>query len=744
MAGIAIKLTKFLGEAPKISPELLPDTVAQFAFNLDLSSGDLTPYRRPELLVATGLVDAIRTIYPMLDGSGNKVWLRWTSQVDIAAAPTEGDTDQRVYYTGDGVPKTTTYTLATSGADLPSASYVLGLPLPTDIPTAAAVTFAQKSATTRARDAGNTATITTSVAHGLTTGDYATTTGFAGAAYNLSNVRVTVTSPTTFTYFSFGAAEGSVADTAGRIDLAGTTLPRNYVFTYYTAWEEESVPSEPSPTIFVKEGQGVTLTALPSLWVHGDGYQTTGMVVRMYRTVAGVLGTDYFLVGDLPLSTGIAGTYSQTGTTVVVTATAHGLANGALVTLQVSTGDTASAVYTISGVTTNTFNVSEATVQTTSGALLYAPALTFLDEQDVMNLDTLLESVDYDPPDPAMVGLLAIHNSMMVGFFSNTVCFSEPGKPHAWPIKYRQQVDRDITALGAYGMTLLALTDKTPWLFDGNNPAAISQRRTDYVLPCLSRASVVNVGFGVVWSSAGGLAVYSTSIGVDYLTKNVHSWSTWPTAITPANLSGFYYRGRYFGSDGVNTFLFERDEQVGGNLVETDIAFTAGFYEPSTDRFYYAHEGNVYLWDSPNSANSSIDWKSKVFTFKAPINFGAARVIADYAAQDGGLAADNAARLVANEALLAAGDVGGYLGGDTLGLLYTSGSRLQSLAETDTSVTFQLYADKNLVMSTSILDSGPFRLPTGYRTDTYEMRVSTNIRVRAVHIAETAIGLKEV
>ena len=46
----SVKLTRFLGEAPKISTELLPDGAAQNAFNVKLYSGDLIPYRTPKLV----------------------------------------------------------------------------------------------------------------------------------------------------------------------------------------------------------------------------------------------------------------------------------------------------------------------------------------------------------------------------------------------------------------------------------------------------------------------------------------------------------------------------------------------------------------------------------------------------------------------------------------------------------------------------------------------------------------------
>ncbi len=675
MSNTAIKITKFFGEAPKVSPELLPETVAQYAFNLDVSSGDLLPYRRPENTATLDKPGVIQTIYPMKDPSDNLKWLHWTTDVDIATAQIENDTTQRIYYTGDGAPKATNYALATSGAMFPTSNYTLGLPLPSATITAAATAFTQKSSTTRSRDSGNVATVVTSAAHGLYTGAIVTTSSFGGTGYNLTNVPVTVINTTTFTFFSYGSAEGATADAAGRVDLAGATFPRAYVFTYLTDWDEESVPSEPSATIFVKEGQIVTVNGLPASWTHGAGYQTTNMMVRVYRTVASVSGTLYYKIAEVAL-----------GTTSVV------------------------------------------------------------DNIDVSTLDELLESTDYDAPETTMQGMLAIHNGMLVGFFGNTVCFCEPGKPHAWPIKYRQQVDAEIVALGGFGTTLVVATDKTPWIFTGNNPAAQSITRTDYVLPCSSKQSMVNLGFGVSYSTAGGLALYSSTLGADYLTKNVHSWTTWPQAVDPALLVGEYYRGRYFGSDGTNTFIFERNDQVGGHLIQSDIKFTAAYYQSDLDKFYYADGSTVWLWDSPNIGPASLDWKSKVFTTKGFINFGAARVVADYSTPEGEAAVEmeNTVIRAANAALIAAGNPMGAMGTHMYNELQVAGSPLTPLVETEFSATFQLYTDKQLRFSTTRFNSDMFRLPSGYRTDTFEVRIATTARVRAIHLAETPSGLKTI
>ena len=42
-----IKFQKFLGKAPRIAPELLPDMAAQTATNVKLYSGNLIPYPQP-------------------------------------------------------------------------------------------------------------------------------------------------------------------------------------------------------------------------------------------------------------------------------------------------------------------------------------------------------------------------------------------------------------------------------------------------------------------------------------------------------------------------------------------------------------------------------------------------------------------------------------------------------------------------------------------------------------------------
>ena len=110
MAGV--KITNFFGIAPKISPELLPETAGQIARNAKVYSGDLIPYPQPVVVGNTGRTGTIRTLYALKDSLGVNQWLSWTTDVDIAIVTSSDVTDQRFYYTGDGVPRVSNYSLA--------------------------------------------------------------------------------------------------------------------------------------------------------------------------------------------------------------------------------------------------------------------------------------------------------------------------------------------------------------------------------------------------------------------------------------------------------------------------------------------------------------------------------------------------------------------------------------------------------------------------------------------------------
>jgi hypothetical protein len=839
----ALKITNFLGIAPKIASELLPDTAAQVALNTKLYSGDLIPYPQPVTAGDTGQSTTVKTLYALRNPSTSAVeWLSWTTDVNIAIATSNEDNNQRFYYTGDGVPKVSDYTLATNGSlPYPVGYYDLGLPVPTTKPTVSTTAFTTKTSASFARDASGIATLITSAPHGLRTGSIVTVSGFtfisgtynqpgtttitvnipshglpngavvsldfttgtavdgtftisnvttntfdvtasaslttSGAvrlsigSFNVTNIEISVVNTTTFTYSSPGFQIATYSSSEGRIDLGGFDQVRTYAYTWFTPWEEESIASDPSDELLLKEGQVVTVTNLPSAKPSGNNFVRG---IRLYRTVPSATGTRYFRLNTLWFPLALTRVKRTSNVSRVTTEFPHNLSiddrfkisgcgvasfdiTGGIVTdvidnytfeyAQVAADqpDTTVAVGTLF------YDVSQTPGTSTAQYWGDGGVYTFTDNFNVATLLDVLESDDYDAPPSNLKGLVAMQNNVLAGFVANEIYFSEPNLPHAWPVPYKITIEPNVVGLATIGGSLLVLTESYPYIIQGSDPAAgFSTQRIDLQYPCLNIKSIVTLSGGVVWSTYDGLAYYSPFAGAQLVTKFNYNNDTWTTELNPSTIVATYYSDMYFASHSGGAFTFERDERLGGlfvDLGETSqylllenndnllselggsflledaslVGFTSTWYDAITNKLYYTSgfSGNVYQWDDLTQAPLTMLWKSKTFKTKDMINLGAGRVIADYSP-------------VASTVL--------ETNWDDVDTNWEATSGTYGITD---QVIFRLYVDKQLKFTKQLANSGTFRMPSGYRSDTFEFEVEGNIRIREVHMAETPIGLKE-
>lgn len=792
---VAMRFAKFLGYAPKSAPELLADMAAQVSVNVKFYSGDLLPYRAATVVGSVGRNGVLQAIYPMRNPAdpADLKWLSWLDDVDVASTAALNDEEQRIYYTGDGVPKVTNYDLAvTGGPPYPVAGYDLGVPFPETTPIATASASTSVNTASYSRDAGNIATIVTATPHMLRTGYYVSVADFIstdGLTFNTASAQVTVLSATSFSYYSSGSAMSS-SDSAGRVSLAGNALARNYAFTYVTPWGEESIPSSPSAVIYVREGQSVTISGLPTAPPAGNNF-IRGF--RLYRTITSPSGTQYFRVKTVwfPLAF-----VSASRTTNLVTAKVSSnhnlLAGDEIKTLGVAFGGVPDASFDVTDIAVQgviddyTFTyfaagADKALTATTAGTLYWDTAepdivssrfytgSTFIDDFNVAGLAIGLDSIDADMPDAGMQGIIAIQNNMLAGFVDNQVCFSDINRPWSWPIKYRLTLEYPIVALAAVGGQIAAMTTKYVYRVSGSAPSSMSYDRADAPYPCLSKRGVLNVGYGVVFPSFGGLAVFQSGGGLSFVTKVVHDWDTWPVSLDPSTLVAAFYGGKYFGSHSAGSFIFEQEEKTGGFFTDVGITFSAAFYDSVSNRFYYVPDtsGTLSEWDALGQPLLPLEWKSKVLVTKGYMNFGAARVVGDYvtpAADADVVAAYNATVIPFNEniwgQIAQLGTVNGpvpldYIHPISSSPLSVSGAvnsfpvngdpfTINMLTLTGAyPVNFKLWANKILVLDTNIENSEVFRLPTGYRADTLEFSVSGSARIKSIHIGETPYSLRE-
>lgn len=804
MAGV--KITTFYGVAPKVSPELLPETAGQIARNTKLYSGDLIPYPTPTVVGNTGRTGTIRTLYALKDTLGGNKWLSWTSDVDTAVVTSSDITDQRFYYTGDGVPKVSNYSLAFSGTGpYPTLSYDLGLPLPTTKPTVTVVPFTTATTASYARDNNNTARLITAAPHGLKEGAYVTVTGFSymsgsytyvgttvtctvanhgltgtpqvtldftsGDAidgvytatvtgpstfdvsvpiaptasgtvrlslqsFNVTGTQATVINSTTIEYFSPGPQIATTSYSGGKIDLGGPTQSRSYVYTWYTPWEEESIASDPTTDVFVKEGVTITVSNLPTAKPAGNNFVRG---IRLYRTLATSSGTEYFRLKTLWFPTALATVSRTSNVSRVTLAFPHNLG----IDDRFKISGCSNATFDITGGVVldipddYTFTYSQAAVDVAStsvaaGTLYHDisedPPTTaarywgdgsydFTDDFDPLNLSDILASDEYDAPPDDLQGLIAAQNNILAGFVGNKLYLSEPAVPHAWPIAYAVTFEYEIVGLAPINGAILVATEGYPYLVSGSDPASgMSIQRVDALYPCLNRKGIVTMNYGVVYPTHDGLAVFSPAGGPNIITRANFNNDTWGIALDPSTIAGEFYGDAYLASHSTGGFAFEPDKTIGGQFVDLDFTYTASWYDPVEGRLFCVTgtNGDVYEWDNLNQPALTQEWKSKVIKTTDMINLGAARVIADYA--EATTTWDAASQQWQ-------ADTSPWAGADN--------------------ITFKLWVDKQLLTTMLVEDMNVFRLPTGYRSDTFEVGVEGDVRVRAIHLGETPLSLKE-
>jgi hypothetical protein len=250
-----IKLEQFSGIAPRISPTELAPNQAQIASDVKLQSGELRPWRKPLAVYTPGLSN-VQTIYELeKTTTGDKVWLEWSTDVDVAPGPVADTTDFRIYYTGSGTPKKTNWNLATTnGAGVkpfPIASYQMGVPNPTVAPTLSSTNGTTPETRTYVYTYVNTfgavleesgpspaATVSTYVTGATVTVSGFATAPLASAGYNITAIRIyrAVAGTASVTYLYVGQvtvnpATGVVANNFSDNILAaalGTALPSLY------------------------------------------------------------------------------------------------------------------------------------------------------------------------------------------------------------------------------------------------------------------------------------------------------------------------------------------------------------------------------------------------------------------------------------------------------------------------------------------------------------------------------------
>lgn len=253
---------------------------------------------------------------------------------------------------------------------------------------------------------------------------------------------------------------------------------------------------------------------------------------------------------------------------------------------------------------------------------------TYSDTIKAENLGEVIPSVDYDMPPAGLKGLVNLPNGISAGFLGKDVYFSEPYKPHTFPIKYSVSVDFDIVALGVTDTTLVVLTTGMPSVIQGTHPENMAEVKVELPQACASKRSVAFMAGQVVYASPDGLMAIGN--GTQNLTEALYTADQWRDTFAPSSIHGYVFDNKYIGfyNNGVTTGGFILDP-VNANFTTLDWYANAGYYDAQRDALFLVTGTNDLVKFDQGAGKLTAVWKSKKHYEPSARNPGWIRVEAD-------------------------------------------------------------------------------------------------------------------
>lgn len=290
-----------------------------------------------------------------------------------------------------------------------------------------------------------------------------------------------------------------------------------------------------------------------------------------------------------------------------------------------------------------------------------------------------LPSTTYDVPPATLKGLVVTPGGYGVGYYDNVLCMSEPYALHAWPIEYQQSTTKPITGIGLFGNSVLVTTEENPYVAIGVTPETTTLQKLEVAQSCVGPQTIVDFGYGVAYASPDGV-VLATQSNTTVVTQGLFTREDWQ-ALNPSTMVCFNWEGLYIAFYAAGAaLLFDPQSPESGVLNVTGITATGGVRDLLDDLLYLISGTNIVSFDT--GSNLTYTWKSKQF-IGAPRSFAAARVRAD----------------------------------------------------SYTSLTFKLYANGVLKHTEVVTSAAPFRLPSGFLAETFEVQLEGTSQIYEVEFA---------
>lgn len=613
-----IRLETFKGEIPSYSANLLPNDASAYALDCHFDDGTLNPIS-VNLDTGSSVNSNTKTLYRYED----QYWFSWSDDVDAIKSPVARDPWRRVYWTDGIYPKVTYNTIFNGAGTLPSNSYKLGVPSPSNSPLI--------SSFTPPLDIESAVTV-----FYVTT--YVTEAGEEGAPSPVSS-RVEC-APIGVEVDSSSVKNISISIEGGAVKIIDSSGVAVTGFNYSAgtlSWDEKAPALDKSMSVSASQVD-VFGAASPSVKYTEKVAATAGTPVPN-APVSGA--PPITIVNDANNDGFLTPSEIPNGTIQIQIAFDHTkLSAGGYASLKIVNGggsdviseETGQVIVSLQPPGVNLSNIVRTYLYRTaaSGDFLLVANLpisqsTYIDKISDGQLGGVLSTETYSMPPEGMKGLCSMPNGICAGFIQNEVLFSEVYLPYAWPEEYRFSIDYDIVAIEPIGSSLVVGTTGDPYLYTGISPGNIAGQKLEIAQACVSKASMVNIGYAVIYACPDGLVAVAPD-GIRLATEEIIKPMQWRKMLDPSTIKAFRHEAKYIGIHSTGAFIFDI---VNGDFRHLSDTWQAGYTDPQDDSLYIVDKTNGKVKQFRGGVlPRTLTWKSKDFDAIAK-SFSCCRIISD-------------------------------------------------------------------------------------------------------------------
>lgn len=375
----------------------------------------------------------------------------------------------------------------------------------------------------------------------------------------------------------------------------------------------------------------------------------------------------------------------------------------------------------------------------------------YSDSKPNTSLGEACPSIYWDAPVTGLKGLVSLQNGLFAAYKDSTIYVSDWNAPHAWPYEHTVTIDYPIVGLGSFGNTIVVCTEAAPVLITVTDPTKPTTRAIQENCPCVSAGSIVSTRNGVIFASTNGLVLIN-SASPTFITEKIITQDEW-LPLHPESLQAAFLNNTYYGfftnpTEKAAGFLFDLDSYtystVYNSIVSSGMVYTS---QPTKIVYNDVEQSQLYVcYPLENKTQYSLNSFgtdsriNKAFRWRSKVNVSPQGLFTLSCAQV------NFTKLSSLKPEPPVWE--GRLAGSALGMVYVNKQPVNGWCKTNTielydKTVFNYYVDGKLRFTKNIVDSKPFRLPSGFRGETVEIELKSNSHVHSVILASSMGELVE-